>query len=41
MKYNCKIINVDEDEATVQIGDVSIMGSVNCGVDKKWTRGNS
>ncbi len=34
MKYNCKIINIDEDEVTVQIGDVCLTGFVNCGVDK-------
>lgn len=35
MKYHCKIMNIDEDEVTVQIKDVYITGFVNCGVDKK------
>lgn len=35
MKYNCKIISVDEEEVTVQIDNVCITGFVNCGVDKK------
>ena len=35
MKYNCEIINTDEDEVTIRIGDVCITGFVNCGVEKK------
>ena len=35
MKYNCKIISVDEEEVTVQIDNVCITGFANCGVDKK------
>lgn len=34
MKYNCKIISVEEEEVTVQIDKISITGFVNCGVDK-------
>ena len=33
MIYDCRIINADEDEVTVQIGDVTITGFANCGVD--------
>ena len=33
MTYDCRIINVDEDEVTVQIGDATITGFANCGVD--------
>ena len=33
MTYDCRIINVDEDEVTVQIGDTTITGFANCGVD--------
>lgn len=35
MKYNCEIINIDEDEVTIRIRDVCITGFVNCGVEKK------
>lgn len=35
MKYNCKIVNVDEDEVTIKIGDVCITGFVNCGTVKE------
>ena len=36
MKYNCKIINVvDDDEVTIRIGDTYITGFVNCGIIKE------
>lgn len=35
MKYNCKIVNIAEDEITVRIGEASVTGFVNCGVDKE------
>lgn len=35
MKYYCQIINVDDDEVTVKIGDTLITGFVNCGTEKK------
>ena len=34
MEYNCKIINIVDDEATVRIGDAYITGFVNCGINK-------
>lgn len=35
MKYNCKIINIVDDEVTVRIGDACITGFVNCGIVKE------
>ena len=35
MKYNCKIINIVEDEVTIRIGDAYITGFVNCGITKE------
>lgn len=36
MKYNCKIINVvDDDVVTIRIGDTYITGFVNCGIIKE------
>ena len=35
MKYNCKIMNIVDDEVTVRIGDADITGFVNCGIIKE------
>lgn len=35
MTYNCKIIDIDEEEVTVKIGETCITGFVNCGMTKK------
>lgn len=35
MIYNCKIIDIDEEEVTVRIGDTCITGFANCGVKKE------
>lgn len=35
MTYKCKIIDVDEEEVTLKIGEVYITGFVNCGIKKK------
>ena len=35
MIYNCKIIDIDEEEITIKIGDTYITGFANCGVDKE------
>lgn len=35
MKYNCKIINVVDDEVTIRIGDAYITWFVNCGIIKE------
>ena len=35
MIYNCKIIDIDEEEITLKIGDVCITGFVNRSVNKK------
>ena len=35
MTYNCKIINIDEEEVTLKIGNVCITGFVNCGLSKE------
>ena len=35
MKYNCKIVNIVDDEVTVRIGEANITGFVNCGTIKE------
>lgn len=35
MTYNCKIIDIDDEEVTLKIGDICITGFVNCGVKKE------
>lgn len=35
MRYNCKIIDIDEEEVTIGIGNIYITGFVNCGVQKE------
>ena len=34
MLYNCKIINIEEEEITIKIGEVYITGFTNCSVNK-------
>ncbi len=35
MMYNCKIIDIDEEEVTLKIEDIYITGFANCGVKKE------
>ena len=35
MQYNCTIINSDDEEVTIKIGDVYITGFANSGISKK------
>ncbi len=35
MIYNCKIIDINEEEVTLKIGDICITGFTNCGVRKE------
>ncbi|MDE5908328.1 MAG: hypothetical protein K2H52_06280 [Lachnospiraceae bacterium] len=35
MTHNCKIVNIDEEEVTLRIGDIYITGFANCGINKK------
>lgn len=35
MKYNCTIINIDDDEVTIGVGEVQIVGFVNSGLSKE------
>ena len=35
MTYNCKIMDIDEEEITLKIGEVCITGFVNCGTNKE------
>lgn len=35
MKYNCTIVNINDEEITIKIGDLAITGFVNSGVLKE------
>lgn len=35
MTHNCKIVNIDEEEVTIRIGEIYITGFTNCGINKK------